>query len=239
MSETVHEVNAVLPPLEPSAVFAIGLNYKAHAAETGMERPERPIVFMKAPSSIVAHNQLIVIPEVCQERPEVDFEGELAVVIGVPAKDVSVESALEHVLGYTIANDVSARRWQGKKGGGQWVRAKSFDTFCPLGPFLVSPKYAGDPTNMSITTKVNGVTMQSASTSDMIFSVAELISFLSQGTTLDVGTIILTGTPAGVGYTRDPPVYLRRGDTVDVSISGLGTLSNSVAEAGPNGELRL
>lgn len=239
LSDTEHDVDIILPPLEPPAIFAIGLNYRAHAAETQMDGPRYPVVLMKAPGSVIGHEQLIVIPRVCQDAPEVDFEGELAVVIGAPAKDVAVDTALNHVLGYTIANDVSARRWQGKKGGGQWTRAKSFDTFCPLGPFLVPPKFAGDPDDMTITTKVNGVTMQSANTSDMVHSVAELISFLSQGTTLQPGTVILTGTPSGVGYVRNPPVFLKRGDKVDISISRLGTLSNSVAEAGHDDEIRL
>jgi 2-keto-4-pentenoate hydratase/2-oxohepta-3-ene-1,7-dioic acid hydratase in catechol pathway len=232
LAEDEAEVSVILPPVQPTAVYAIGLNYAKHAGEAGLERPRYPIVFLKAPSSCIGHEQFIVVPKVCQEPPEVDFEGELAVVIGKPARDVSEADALKHVLGYTIANDVSARRWQGKRGGGQWCRGKSFDTFCPLGPFLVPSSQVPDPQALKIQTRVNGEVMQDASTADMLFPVAELISFLSQGTTLLPGTVILTGTPEGVGYAQLPPRYLGRGDVVEVSIDGLGVLRNRVAEQG-------
>ena len=164
----------------------------------------------------------------CMEPPEVDYEVELAVVIGKTAKDVTAAEALGYVLGYTVANDVSARRWQGARGSGQWVRGKSFDTFCPLGPELVTADELVDPQNLRLTCVLNGQVMQDANTSDMIFPVTELISFLSTGTTLLPGTVILTGTPSGVGYTRKPPVFLMPGDTVDMTVEGIGTLSNPV-----------
>lgn len=234
-------VSAVRPPVEPSVLYGVGLNYRDHAAETGMEsRPDHPVVFLKATSTVIGHDQLIVVPRCCSDPPEVDYEGELAVVIGKPARNVSKEDALSYVLGYTIANDVTARRWQGMKGGKQWARGKSFDTFCPLGPVLVHPSLLPDPQDLHITTRLNGDVVQSASTSSMVHSVAHIISHLSQGTTLPPGTVILTGTPSGVGYAQDPPRYLRAGDIVEVEISGIGTLRNRVAEETDiEGELRV
>lgn len=174
------------------------------------------MVFLKPTSSLVGAEDDIVIPDVALDPPEVDFEGELAVVIGRRCKDVTEDEALRYVLGYTIANDVSARRWQGKRGGGQWSRAKSFDTFTPLGPSVVGTGGI-NPQSLTITTRLNGQVMQQSNTSDMIFSVAQLIEFLSQGTTLEPGTVILTGTPEGVGFTRDPPVYMEPGDGVSAA----------------------
>lgn len=223
----VVDVRRVLPPLEPAAIYCIGLNYHAHAEETKQELPRFPVVFMKPPSAVCGAGDYIVVPDVALDPEEVDFEGELAVVIGRDCKDVSEVEALSYVLGYTIANDVSARRWQGKKGGGQWTRAKAFDTFCPLGPVLV-PAGKFDPHSARITTLVNGEVMQDGNTKDMIFNVPQIIEFLSQGTTLQAGTVILTGTPAGVGYTRSPPAYLRPGDVVEVRIDGIGSLKNRV-----------
>jgi 2-keto-4-pentenoate hydratase/2-oxohepta-3-ene-1,7-dioic acid hydratase in catechol pathway len=230
VSHDIRPVDAILPPLEPSALYCVGLNYRAHAEETGfVKEPGNPITFLKAVSSCTGHQCPIVIPAVAKD--EVDFEVELAVVIGAAAKDVPVESALSHVLGYTVANDVSARRWQGKKGGGQWSRAKSFDTFCPLGPSVVPAALVPDPQALRMTTEVNGELMQDGHTSDMIWSVAEIISYLSQDTTLLPGTVILTGTPAGVGYSRSPPVYLQAGDEVTMTIEGVGVLRNTVIDA--------
>ena len=168
-----------------------------------------------------------MIPRCASDPPEVDYEAELAVIIGRECKDVSVENALDFVAGYTIANDVTARRWQGKRGGGQWVRSKSFDTFLPLGPFLVPRREVDLKAGLRIRTWHNGDLVQDGTTADMLFDVPALIAFLSQGTTLLPGTVILTGTPAGVGYTRG--VYLKSGDTVRISIDGLGTLFNTVA----------
>jgi 2-keto-4-pentenoate hydratase/2-oxohepta-3-ene-1,7-dioic acid hydratase in catechol pathway len=218
----------LLAPVEPAAIIGIGLNYHRHAEETGMKAPKYPVVFMKNPASLNNPEDPILLHPSCMNPPEVDFEVELAVVIGRKAKDVKPAEALSYVLGYTVANDVSARRWQGGRSGGQWVRGKSFDTFCPLGPVLVTTDEIPDPQRLQVTCRLNGELMQDANTSDMIFSVSELVSFLSSGTTLAPGTIILTGTPSGVGFTRTPPVYLMPGDTVEVSVEGVGTLRNPV-----------
>ena len=227
-TDKVCHVKKLLAPLVPAAIFGIGLNYHQHAKEIGMEAPKYPVVFMKNPASIANPGDPIVLPATCMDPPEVDYEAELAVVIGRAAKDVNTAEAMRYVLGYTAANDVSARRWQGRRGAGQWVRSKSFDTFCPLGPELVSADELQDPQNLRLTCELNGQVMQDGNTGDMIFPVAELISFLSTGATLLPGTVILTGTPSGVGFTRKPPVYLMPGDTVEVAVEGIGTLRNSV-----------
>lgn len=224
-------VATLLPPVDPRAILCIGLNYRRHAREIGMDVPRYPVVFMKNPAAAAAHGDGIVLPAVCRETPEVDYEAELGVVIGKPARNVSEDDALSHVLGYTIANDVSARRWQKHAGGGQWVRSKSFDTFCPFGPVLVTRDEVSDPQDLNIRLSLNGETMQQSNTADMIFPVARIISFLSQSTTLLPGTLILTGTPEGVGYTRKPPVYLEAGDRIEIAISGIGTLENRVVDA--------
>ncbi len=221
-------VKKLLAPVVPPAVFGIGLNYHKHAQETGMEAPRYPVVFMKNPAAVTHPGGPILLHPSCMEPPEVDYEAELAIVIGKSAKDVSSAEALDYVLGYTAANDVSARRWQGKRGAGQWVRGKSFDTFCPLGPELVTVDELKDPQDLRLTCVLNGNVMQDGNTSDMIFPVAELISYLSTGATLLPGSVILTGTPSGVGFTRKPPVYLMPGDTVEVTVEGIGTLSNPV-----------
>ena len=171
-----------------------------------------------------------MLPACCQHGPEVDYEAELAVVIGKTARNVSEEDALEYVFGYTCANDVSARRWQKHGGGGQWVKGKSFDSFCPLGPVLVTADEIPDPQTLKVESILNGKVMQDGHTSDMIFPVARLIQLLSQDTTLLPGTLILTGTPAGVGFARKPPVFLADGDRIEVRISGIGVLSNSVVQ---------
>jgi 2-keto-4-pentenoate hydratase/2-oxohepta-3-ene-1,7-dioic acid hydratase in catechol pathway len=224
----IARVKKLLTPVVPPAILCIGLNYHQHARETGMEAPKYPVVFMKNPAAIANPEDPILLPPACMQPPEVDYEAELAVVISRAAKDVSTDEALSYVLGYTAANDVSARRWQGRRGSGQWVRGKSFDTFCPLGPELVTADDISDPQKLRLTCELNGQVMQDGNTGDMIFSVAELIAFLSTGTTLLPGTVILTGTPSGVGFTRKPPVYLMPGDTVKVSLEGIGILSNSV-----------
>lgn len=223
------KVKKLLAPVVPPAVFGIGLNYHKHAQETGLQLPKYPVMFMKNPAAVTNPGDPILLHPSCMEPPEVDYETELAVVIGKAAKDVSTVEALNFVLGYTAANDVSARRWQGKRGEGQWVRGKSFDTFCPLGPELVTADELADPQNLRLTCVLNGQVMQDANTSDMIFPVAELVSFLSTGSTLLPGSVILTGTPSGVGFTRKPPVFLMPGDTVEVTVEGIGTLSNPVA----------
>jgi 2-keto-4-pentenoate hydratase/2-oxohepta-3-ene-1,7-dioic acid hydratase in catechol pathway len=221
-------VRKLLAPVVPTAILGIGLNYRRHAEETGLKAPKYPVLFMKSPGSVTHPGDPILLHPSCMEPPEVDYEVELAVVIGKTAKDVPADKAFDYVLGYTVANDISARRWQGGRGGGQWVRGKSFDTFCPLGPVMVTADELRDPQNLDLNCVLNGQVMQDANTSDMIFPVAELIAFLSTGMTLLPGTVILTGTPSGVGFTRKPPVFLMPGDTIEVTVKGIGTLSNSV-----------
>ncbi len=217
-----------LPPVEPPAVFCIGLNYRDHAGETGMAPPEYPIVFMKNPASVTGHLEHIVLPSSCRDPLQADYEVELAVIIGKAARNVGRDEALSYVKGYTVANDVSARIWQKKAGGGQWVRGKSFDTFCPLGPYLVTADEVPDPGNLELALTLNGTVMQNSHTSRMIFSVAELISYLSEDTTLLPDTVILTGTPEGVGFARKPPVFLQPGDHLELTVGHLGTLENRV-----------
>jgi 2-keto-4-pentenoate hydratase/2-oxohepta-3-ene-1,7-dioic acid hydratase in catechol pathway len=220
-------------PLQLTHVIGIGRNYADHASEMGGEVPERPMYFTKNPASICLDGESIVIPQICRDvetgGPEqVDFEAELALIIGEKARDVAEADAIEVLLGVCCANDVSARWWQKKGSGGQFCRGKSFDTFCPLGPSVVPASEAGDLQGLSIQSRVSGETMQSSSTGKMIFSVAYLIAELSKSTTLMPGTVILTGTPSGVGHGRTPPRYLRAGDDVEIEIEGVGTLSNPV-----------
>ncbi len=222
------QVKKLLAPLEPKALLGIGLNYRRHAEETGLKTPQYPPLFMKNPATLTHPDDPVVIPPSCSNPLEVDYEVELAVIIGRTAKNVSVQAALDYVGGYTIANDITARRWQAHAGSGQWVRGKSFDTFCPLGPVLVTPDEITDPQALRLTCRLNGETMQDSNTSDMIFPVVELISYLSTGMTLLPGTVILTGTPSGVGYTRKPPVYLKPGDILESIVEGIGTLRNPI-----------
>jgi len=221
-------VKKILMPISPRVIFCIGLNYKLHAKEAGFPLPKHPVVFMKNLGAAAAHLADIRIPACCAEVPEVDYEAELAVVIKKNAKDVRPENALDYVLGYTCANDISARRWQMHAGGKQWIKGKSFDTFCPFGPWIVTPDEIEDPDNLDIECVLNGRTMQKSNTNDMIFSVARIISYLSESATLVPGTIILTGTPSGVGYTREPPVYLTPGDILETRIEKIGVLKNHV-----------
>lgn len=218
-----------LAPVEPVAIYAIGLNYREHAAEMNAELPEYPIVFMKSTSSVLDPECPIVLPRHLHSD-QVDYECELAVVIGKTCKNVSVRDALDYVLGYTCANDVSARDWQKFHGGGQWIKGKSFDSFCPLGPILVTADRIPNPQILPIRTILNTEIRQESFTGDMIFSVAELIAFLSGSTTLLPGTVILTGTPPGVGVAADPPRFLKPGDEVAIEISGIGMLRNPVVE---------
>ncbi len=222
-------VKKLLAPVEPAAILCIGLNYHQHAKETGADLPKYPVLFMKNPATLNNPGDPIIINPLCMDPLEVDYEVELAVVMGKAAKNVPADRALDYVLGYTIANDVSARRWQKNSGGGQWVLGKSFDTFCPLGPCLVTVDEIPDPQTLQIKCILNGKVMQDTNTSDMIFSVAEIIEFLSSCMTLLPGTVILTGTPSGVGFVRNPPVFLKPGDTVKLTIDKIGTLSNPVA----------
>ncbi len=218
----------LLAPLIPPAVFGIGLNYRRHAAEMGRLLPEFPMIFVKTPNTVQNPGEPIYLPRAANPSHEVDYECELAVVIGRTAKNVSRENALDHVIGYTIANDVSARDWQFKWGGGQFCQGKCFDTFLPLGPVLVTADEIPDPSRLVIRTRVNGELRQESSTGDLIFDVPTLIAFLSASKTLSPGTVILTGTPGGVGAALNPPRYLQPGDTVAIEIDAIGTLQNPV-----------
>ncbi|GHB89713.1 fumarylacetoacetate hydrolase family protein [Cerasicoccus arenae] len=217
----------LLAPIEATGVFCVGLNYRAHAEETGAELPKHPILFMKGINAVTDPGAPIVLPR-SLESTMVDYECELAVVIGKAAKNVSRADALRYVLGYTCANDVSARDWQKHGGGGQWCRGKTFDTFCPLGPVLVTPDEIPDPNGLAISTTLNGEVLQSSNTSDMIFDIPTIIEFLSGSTTLLPGTVIITGTPAGVGMGRTPYIWMQPGDTVTIEIEKIGKLTNPV-----------
>jgi len=216
----------LLAPVKPPNILAIGLNYRAHAIESGQALPTRPVLFMKASTALQHPGAPIMLPRMAPD--EVDYECELAIVIGRSARHVSRQDAHHHVLGYTCANDVSARDVQLRQDT-QWVRGKSFDTFAPLGPWIET---ALDPGAARIRSRVNGVVMQDSNTSDLIFSCADLVAYLSDCMTLLPGTVIMTGTPGGVGFARQPPVFLRPGDVVEVDIDGIGVLRNPVvAEA--------
>jgi len=221
------EVAKLLAPMEPATIICIGLNYRRHAQETNAKIPEFPVVFFKGLNTVQHPGDPILLPTHLKSE-EVDYECELAVVIGKRCKNVPRAKALEYVLGYTCANDVSARDWQKEKGGGQWCRGKTFDTFCPLGPHLVTADEIPNPNTLAIRTVVSGEVLQDWNTNDMIFDVPTLIEFLSGSTTLLPGTVILTGTPHGVGMARTPRRWLRDGDTVSIEIEGIGTLTNPV-----------
>ena len=223
----VAEVQQLLAPLDPKIILGIGLNYRFHAEESKARIPEFPILFVKTPNTLQHPNQPIHLPTHLPSS-EVDYECELAVVIGKRCRNVSRDRALEYVFGYTCGNDVSARDWQIKKGGGQWCRGKSFDTFCPLGPAIVTSDEIPNPNALSLRTILNGQEVQSWNTSDMIFDVPALIEFLSGSTTLEPGTVILTGTPHGVGMARNPPLWLQDRDVVTVEIEKIGSLTNPV-----------
>jgi len=229
-TDQVCDIRKRLAPLQPANIFCIGLNYREHAKESGSQLPGNPIVFMKPTSALNNPGDPIRLPKSVMDGPETDYECELAVVIGTAARDVSESDALNYVFGYTAANDVSARRWQKQGGGGQWIRGKGFDTFCPLGPVLVTADEIPDPQVLGISTTINGNVMQQSNTADMIFSVAQLIEFISRDTTLLPGTVILTGTPQGVGYVRRPQVLLTAGDEVTIELDKVGKLTNPVVD---------
>ena len=219
-------IGRILPPVYPCNILALGLNYRQHADETSVSYPEIPILFLKATTSVIGHMSPILLPQAGPAN--VDYEAELAVIIGKTIKNVSRAEAMDSILGYTCANDVSARDWQIEKQKKQWARGKSFDTFCPLGPYLVTRDEIPDPQNLRIRTILNGKTVQDSKTYDMIFDVPAIISDLSRSMTLLSGTVILTGTPEGVGFTRQPPIYLQDGDIVTIEIEGIGQLTNPV-----------
>ncbi len=221
------EVTALLAPVRPPLILAIGLNFRAHAAETGQPIPEFPVLFMKSPWAVLDPGAPIRIPTRLPST-RVDYEAELVVILGKTCTNATRENALSHVLGYTCGNDVTARDWQKSFGGNQWCRGKSFDTFAPLGPWIVTREEIPDPQALELRAVVNGETRQCSNTSDHIFSVADLIVFLSGSTTLPAGTALFTGTPSGAGFARTPPRYLAPGDTVTIDIRGIGELTNPV-----------
>jgi 2,4-diketo-3-deoxy-L-fuconate hydrolase len=207
------------PPLaRPSKIVCVGLNYAKHAAESGMDIPEEPVLFFKASSAIVGPNDSIVIPKGSEKT---DWEVELAIVIGQKASYISEKDALRHVAGYVLHNDVSERAYQLERSG-QWVKGKSCDTFAPIGPFIATPDEIGDPNNLNLWLTLNGAEMQNSNTSDFIFNIQHVVSYISQFMTLLPGDIISTGTPFGVGLGLTPPRYLKAGDVVELGIEGLG-----------------
>jgi len=212
------------PVPRPGKLICIGLNYRDHAAESNMAIPERPVVFSKFATAVIAPGEAVVLPATSKQ---VDYEAELAVVIGRRAKSVSAKRALEYVLGYTAFNDVSARDFQ--FADGQWQRGKSCDTFAPMGPTIVTADVIPNPHKLSIKLRLNGRTMQDSNTDNLIFGIPQLVSFLSETITLEPGDVIATGTPSGVGFARKPPVFLKDGDKMEVEIEGLGILNSPVA----------
>ena len=216
-----------LPAVNPGKILAIGRNYVDHAIEGGAAPPEAPLIFNKLSTSLNAHNAPIVLPQI---STKVDYEAELAVIIGRRAKRINEAAALNYVFGYAPINDVSARDLQ--FGDGQWVRGKGLDTFAPIGPFITSRDEIADVQALNIQGRLNGQVMQSSNTGKMIFAVAYLVAYISQGITLEPGDVIATGTPEGVGVFRDPPVLLKAGDVYEVEIERLGTLQNPVVDCG-------
>jgi len=221
----LEEVTRILPPVAPPDIFCIGLNYKAHAEEGGAPIPKAPVLFIKSSNALNAPDSPIVLPDSAPN--EVDYEAEMVLVIKRTAYKVSEENAFDYLLGYTAANDVSARDCQ-LRFDQQWARGKSFDTFFPLGPFIQTE---GDPDKARVICRLNGATMQDSNTNDLIFNSRTLISYLSHQFTLYPGTVISTGTPSGVGFARRPPVFLKEGDKVEVEVEGVGVLSNPVVKA--------
>ncbi|MEC8337460.1 MAG: fumarylacetoacetate hydrolase family protein [Planctomycetota bacterium] len=216
----------ILPPIAaPQKIICVGLNYREHARETGQSIPDEPLIFSKLNSTLIGHEAKIVLPSVSDQ---VDFEAELVVVIGKRGRNILAGQALEHIAGYCCGNDVSARDWQKGKPGRQWLLGKSFDTFAPLGPWMIPAEAVPDPGNLNIQCRVNGKTMQHSNTRDLIFPVEQLICYISSVCTLEVGDLLFTGTPSGVGVARQPPRFLEPGDRVEVEIEQIGTLANSV-----------
>ena len=215
------------PISDPGKIICIGKNYAKHAAEMGSEPPSTPVVFSKFNSAIAAPGSDIRLPTISDK---VDFEAELVVVIGKQGRFIERSDAMSHVFGYCCGNDISARDWQKEKPGGQWLLGKTFDGFAPLGPCIVTADEIEDPNNLDITLRLNGETMQSSNTSHLIFPIDFLISHLSQFVTLQPGDLIFTGTPAGVGAGRTPPVFLKNGDQLEVEIEGIGKLHNRTVD---------
>jgi 2-keto-4-pentenoate hydratase/2-oxohepta-3-ene-1,7-dioic acid hydratase in catechol pathway len=217
-----------LPPVpDPPKIVCLGLNYRDHAAESGATVPKDPVLFSKYTTALIGHGEAIVLPPVSRE---VDYEAELVLVVGRRGRNLSADQAPACIAGYTVGHDVSARDWQLKKDGRQWMVGKTFDSFAPTGPVLVTADEVPDPHNLGIRLRLNGTTMQDSNTREMIFPVGAVLAYLSQVFTLEPGDLIFTGTPSGVGFTRKPPVFLKPGDVVEVEIDGLGVLRNSVVQ---------
>ncbi|KAF7597414.1 hypothetical protein BBP40_003661 [Aspergillus hancockii] len=230
VTDQIAEVEMLLAPLarkDVRTVRCLGLNYEQHAKESNLPIPKYPVLFYKPTTSITGPTDDIPVSRMAQDSEGLDYECELVIVIGKEAKDVPEDRALDYVLGYAVGNDVSHRDWQLKRGGGQWGLGKGFDGWAPFGPGIASSKLI-HPHALNISTKLNGKTVQSSSTKDMIFGVAQTVSFLSQGTTLLPGDLIFTGTPQGVGMGRKPALWLKDGDQVEVSLEGVGSCVNRV-----------
>ncbi len=215
------------PVPDPRKIICIGLNYRDHARESGAAIPPEPVLFSKYPTAVIATEDPIVLPPVSQE---VDYEAELVIVIGRGGKNIKKENAAGHIGGYTCGHDVSARDWQLKKPGGQWMAGKTFDTFAPTGPVIVTSDEIGDPLNLPIKLRLNGKTMQDSNTRELIFGPNEVVAYISQVITLEPGDLIFTGTPPGVGFAKKPPVFLKPGDVCEVEIGGIGVLRNPVVQ---------
>ncbi|OOQ86077.1 Fumarylacetoacetate hydrolase domain-containing protein 2 like protein [Penicillium brasilianum] len=240
ITDQIADVRMLLAPLarkDIRTVRCLGLNYEQHAKESNLPIPKYPVLFFKPVTAISGPTDDIPVAPIAQEGEGLDYECELVIVIGKEARNVSEANALDYVLGYAVGNDVSHRDWQIKRGGGQWGLGKGFDGWAPLGPGIVSSKIIRDPNALHIGTKLNGKVVQSSSTKDMIFGVAKTIAFLSQGTTLLPGDLIFTGTPQGVGMGRKPQLWLKDGDQVEVSLEGVGSISNRVVFDKPNPKL--
>ncbi len=218
----------LLPPIpDPQKIICVGLSYRDHAAESGAKIPREPVLFSKFSTALIGDGDAIVLPPVSQE---VDYEAELVLVVGKKGRHLTPQNALENLAGYTIGHDVSARDWQLHKDGKQWLAGKTFDTFAPTGPFLVTADEVPDPLNLGIRLRLNGQTMQDGNTNQLIFSPGDILVYVSQIVTLLPGDLVFTGTPPGVGFARKPPVFLKAGDMVEVEIDGLGLLRNSVVQ---------
>ncbi|MFN7290576.1 MAG: fumarylacetoacetate hydrolase family protein [Pirellula sp.] len=228
LGATDQEVKLLCPIDKPRKILCIGLNYRDHAIETKAPIPDEPIVFCKMPTAMIGPNEPIVLPKVSNS---VDYEAELVVIIGKTMKDVSPEQAADGIFGYSVGHDVSARDWQKDKPGKQWFLGKSFDTFAPLGPSIVTTDEVSDVSNLRVQCRINGETLQDSTTKELIFSPVTLISYISQVMTLEPGDVIYTGTPPGVGVARTPPRFLVNGDLVEIEIESLGILTNPVRSA--------
>jgi 2-keto-4-pentenoate hydratase/2-oxohepta-3-ene-1,7-dioic acid hydratase in catechol pathway len=218
-------VKLLAPIPDPPKIVCLGLNYRDHAIESGAPIPKDPVLFSKYATALIGHGEAIVLPPVSNE---VDFEAELVIVVGKRGRNIQAEAAMDYVAGYTIGHDVSARDWQLKKDGKQWMVGKTFDTFAPTGPVLVTADEVPDPHSLGIRLRLNGQTMQDSNTRQMIFGVGATLAYLSLVFTLEPGDLIFTGTPPGVGFARKPPLFLKPGDVAEVEIDGLGVLRNPV-----------